>query len=131
MRLLRVFVPLSLIHIFEIADGDYALWYRDLSEEPKKYDGKTVEYKGLAAVNPRMKPGVFFFGRQLMTCCVEDIQFAGLLTQCAADAMPENGKCYTCLLYTSIRPSDSAMICIVEAVPMKEHAPQEGQALCL
>ena len=31
----------------------------------------------------------------------------------------------------SIRPSDSAMICIVEAVPMNEHAPQEGQALCL
>ena len=42
-----------------------------------------------------MKPGVFFFGRQLMTCCVEDIQFAGLLTQCTADAMPENGKWYT------------------------------------
>ena len=81
--------------VIEIGADDYALWYRDLSEETKKYDGKTVEYKGLAAVNPRMKPGTFFFGRQLMTCCVEDIQFAGLLTQCAADAMPENGKWYT------------------------------------
>ena len=83
------------VSVIEIGDDDYALWYRDLSEETKKYDGKTVEYKGLAAVNPRMKPGTFFFGRQLMTCCVEDIQFAGLLTQCAADAMPENGKWYT------------------------------------
>lgn len=81
--------------VIEIADSDYALWYRDLSEDPKKYDGKTVEYKALAAVNPRMKPGVFFFGRQLMTCCVEDIQFAGLLTQCEAAQMPENGKWYT------------------------------------
>lgn len=42
-----------------------------------------------------MKPGMFFFGRQLMTCCVEDIQFAGLLTLCDADKMPENGKWYT------------------------------------
>lgn len=81
--------------VIKIEDSDYALWYRDLSEDPKKYDGKTLEYKALAAVNPRMKPGVFFFGRQLMTCCVEDIQFAGLLTQCDADKMPENGKWYT------------------------------------
>lgn len=80
--------------VVKIEDGDYALWYRDLSEDPKKYDGKVVEYKGLAAVNPRMKPGMFFFGRQLMTCCVEDIQFAGLLTLCDADKMPENGKWY-------------------------------------
>ena len=29
----------------------------------------------------------------------------------------------------SARPSASAMICIVEAVPIKEHAPQLGQAL--
>lgn len=81
--------------VIRIEDGDYALWYRDLSEDVKKYDGKVVEYKALAAVNPRMKPGVFFFGRQLMTCCVDDIEFAGLLTQCDADKMPENGKWYT------------------------------------
>ena len=81
--------------VVEIEDRDFAIWYRDMSEEPKKYDGKVVEYKGLAAVNPRMKPGMFFFGRQLMTCCVEDIQFAGLLTLCDADKMPENGKWYT------------------------------------
>ena len=81
--------------VIQVKDEDYALFYRDVSEEPKKYDGKVVEYKGLAAVNPRMKPGMFFFGRQLMTCCVEDIQFAGLLTLCDADKTPENGKWYT------------------------------------
>ena len=31
----------------------------------------------------------------------------------------------------SMRPSASAMICMVLAVPMKEQAPQEGQACCL
>ena len=29
------------------------------------------------------------------------------------------------------QPRASAMICMVEAVPIKEHAPQLGQALCL
>ena len=31
----------------------------------------------------------------------------------------------------SMRPSDSAIICMVDAVPMNEHAPQEGHAWCL
>ena len=31
----------------------------------------------------------------------------------------------------SMRPRASPMICMVEAVPMKEQAPQEGQACCL
>lgn len=81
--------------VIKIEDSDYALWYRDLSEDIPKYDGKIVEYKALAAVNPRMKPGVFFFGRQLMTCCEDDIEFAGLLTTCDVDAMPENATWYT------------------------------------
>ena len=29
-----------------------------------------------------------------------------------------------------VRPSASAIICIVDAVPMNEHAPHEGHALC-
>ena len=31
--------------VVDIADRDYALWYRDLSEELKSYDGKTVHFK--------------------------------------------------------------------------------------
>ena len=81
--------------VIKIEDSDYALWFRDLSEDMPKYHNKIVEYKGLAAVNPRMKPGVFFFGRQIMTCCADDIEFAGLLTTCEANAMPENAAWYT------------------------------------
>ena len=87
----------------KIEDSDYALWYRDLSEELLKYDGKIVEYTGLAAVNPRMKPGVFFFGRQLMTCCVDDIEFAGLLTVCPPDRMPENMGWYKARMKVEIK----------------------------
>ncbi len=62
----------------EIKDEDYALWYRDVSEEPQKYDGKTVHFKGQVAMLRRDKNGMFAPGRFVMTCCVEDIQFCGI-----------------------------------------------------
>lgn len=64
--------------VIEIKDEDYALWYRDVTEEPQKYDGKTVRFKGQAALLRREKKGVFAPGRFVMTCCVEDIQFLGV-----------------------------------------------------
>ena len=65
--------------IIEIGDDDYALWYRDMSEEPKKYEGKTVRFKGKSLVRRRLPPKTFVIGRHVMTCCVEDIQFAALV----------------------------------------------------
>ena len=62
----------------EIKDEDYTLWYRDVSEEPQKYDGKTVHFKGQVAMLRRDKNGMFAPGRFVMTCCVEDIQFCGI-----------------------------------------------------
>ena len=61
-----------------IHDEDYALWYRDVTEEPKKYDGKTVCFKGQVAMLRRQKEGMFAPGRFVMTCCVEDIEFCGI-----------------------------------------------------
>lgn len=67
--------------VVEIADEDYALWYRDMAEEPKKYEGKTVRFKGRALVRSKLPSGSFAVGRHVMTCCVEDIQFAALVCQ--------------------------------------------------
>ncbi len=64
--------------VIEIKDEDYALWYRDVSEEPQKYDGKTIHFKGQVAMLRRDKNGMFAPGRFVMTCCVEDIQFCGI-----------------------------------------------------
>lgn len=58
-----------------INDVDFALWYRDLMDDPEKYDGKTVTFKGLAAKNKKFPAGCFALGRHIMTCCVEDIQY--------------------------------------------------------
>jgi uncharacterized repeat protein (TIGR03943 family) len=64
--------------IIEIKDEDYALWYRDVTEEPEKYDGKTVRFKGQVAMLRRERGAMFAPGRFVMTCCVEDIQFCGV-----------------------------------------------------
>ena len=61
-----------------VNDDDYALWYRDCTEEPEKYDGKTVCFKAQVAMLRRDKNGMFAPGRFVMTCCVDDIQFCGI-----------------------------------------------------
>ena len=65
--------------IIEIADRDYALFYRDLVDEPEKYEGKTVRYKGLCANNMRMPKDTFLAGRHIMTCCEADIAYCPLV----------------------------------------------------
>lgn len=68
--------------VITINDEDYALWYRDVNEEPQKYDGKTVSFKGQVALLRRDKSGNMFApGRFVMTCCADDIQFCGVPCQ--------------------------------------------------
>ena len=64
--------------VIQIMDEDFALWYRDMTEDPEKYDGKTVCFKGQVAMLRRNKDDMFAPGRFVMTCCVEDIQFCGI-----------------------------------------------------
>ncbi|MBR6679959.1 MAG: GTPase [Clostridia bacterium] len=65
--------------VIEIADDDYALWYRDLSEDMMSYEGKTVKFKGIAATDPRLPANQIILGRHIMTCCADDIQYGGLV----------------------------------------------------
>ena len=70
--------------VIEVKDQDFALWYRDVTEEPEKYDGKTVCFKAQVAMLRRDKDNMFAPGRFVMTCCVDDIQFCGLPCKWAA-----------------------------------------------
>ena len=65
--------------VIEIPEDAFAEWYRDVNDEPEKYDGKTVRVQGRCAMGAGIPEDSFVFGRHVMTCCVEDIQFAGLL----------------------------------------------------
>lgn len=61
----------------EISDADYAIWYMDCLENPKKYEGKKISFLALVYNPEKLKKGVFVPGRFAMTCCVEDVTFIG------------------------------------------------------
>lgn len=63
----------------EIEDDWYAEWYRDINENQDAYNGKTLTLRGRVALVDELPNGMFAFGRHVMTCCEEDIQFAALM----------------------------------------------------
>lgn len=71
--------------VIEIADEDYALWYRDLSENMAAYRDKVVKFKGIVATDPRLPKRSVIIGRHVMTCCVDDIQYSGLVAKFSND----------------------------------------------
>ena len=77
--------------IVEITEADYAEWYRDINEEPEKYDGKTVRFVGRALQRRKVPHGSFLIGRHIMTCCEADITFAPFEVQWEkADTVPND-----------------------------------------
>lgn len=68
--------------VIEIADTDYALWYRDMLEDTAKYNGKTVKFKAIIAKDKKLGDSTFVAGRHVMICCAEDVQYAGLVSEC-------------------------------------------------
>ncbi len=65
--------------VIEIADEDYAIWYRDLTEDLSKYHDKEIKFKGIIANDPRLDKKQTIIGRHVMTCCVDDIQYSGMI----------------------------------------------------
>lgn len=63
--------------VVEIADRDFAWFYRDLAENTADYVGKTVKFKGMAAVSKKVPKGSIVLGRHIMTCCEADIAYDG------------------------------------------------------
>ena len=75
--------------VVAIGDDDFAVWYRDMSEEPDKYDHKTYRFVCRALKREKLPKGCIVVGRHVMTCCVQDIQFAGLVCKIdPSDAAP-------------------------------------------
>lgn len=65
--------------VIEIKDVDFAIWYRDLSENMADYDSKSVKFKGMVCVDSRLSKNAVIIGRHIMTCCADDIQYGGLI----------------------------------------------------
>ncbi len=76
--------------VIDVDIRDYAIWYRDLVEEMGKYNGKKVRFTGVVTIDKRMPKECFVIGRPVMTCCVDDISFKGILC-CNRKPMLNNG----------------------------------------
>lgn len=63
--------------VIEIDDRDFAWFYRDMAENTADYAGKTVKFKGMAAVSKKVPKGYIVLGRHIMTCCEADIAYDG------------------------------------------------------
>lgn len=74
--------------VITVEDRDFALFYRDIAEEPKKYDGKTVHFKGMVALDKRFPKGMIAVGRFVMTCCEADTQYMSFLCNIPAGEHP-------------------------------------------
>ncbi len=75
----------------EVEDEDYAVWYRDVNEETPDYEGKTVHIKGRVMNEGKFPKGCFAFGRHVMTCCVEDIEFCAVVARMDDPKKLKNG----------------------------------------
>ena len=67
--------------VIEIRDEDFAIFYRDMTEEFPKYSGKTVRFKGIIALDKSLPSSQFAIGRHIMTCCADDIAYRGVVAK--------------------------------------------------
>ena len=65
--------------IVDIADEDYGIFYVDVMENPEKYEGKTMHFKGMTLKSRELSSGCFVPGRMAMTCCADDTSFIGYI----------------------------------------------------
>ena len=67
--------------IIDISDDQLGIFYIDSLDHPERYDGKTVRFVGQPFPDSSIPAGYYYFGRLAMTCCANDIQQMGWVTQ--------------------------------------------------
>lgn len=67
--------------IVDIKDEDFALFYRDMTEDTGKYIGKTLRFKGIVALDPSLGKSEYAIGRHVMVCCADDIAYRGVVAR--------------------------------------------------
>ena len=70
--------------IIDIKDTDFAIFYRDMTEDITKYVGKTLRFKGICAIDTSLPKSHYAIGRHIMTCCEADIAYRGVVAKGSA-----------------------------------------------
>lgn len=111
--------------VVKIEDRDFAVFYRDLMEEPKKYQGKVLRFTGVCAVDGKMPKGTMAIGRHVMTCCAEDIQYCCLLLKYDNAAQCHTNEWYDVtakltIEFSSVYRRRGPVLTAVSVAPAKE-----------
>lgn len=69
--------------VIDVPDDDFGVWYVDVMDNPKRYEGKTMHMKLVMARSKRWG-GIPCPGRFGMVCCANDITFMGMLARGSA-----------------------------------------------
>ncbi len=62
-----------------VGDDDFGIFYLDALDNQERYEGKRVTFTGMVYKNFKFQRNDFVPGRQVMTCCAEDVAFLGFL----------------------------------------------------
>jgi len=80
-QLINIFdggVPYDLdADLIDIADEDYGIFYIDMRDNPKQYNGKEVRFKGRVLKSRNPSADYFMPARMAMTCCADDTSYIG------------------------------------------------------
>ena len=63
--------------VIRISDEQFGLFYVDSMDHPERYDGKVVSLVGQAWRRREFPKGFYYFAREAMTCCANDIAPCG------------------------------------------------------
>lgn len=70
--------------VLQIKPEDYGIWFFDMKDNPRRYEGKTVEFTACIMKSKDFEKDCFVPGRMAMTCCEADMTFIGFLAHSAA-----------------------------------------------
>lgn len=65
--------------VIEIDDVDFGIFFVDVRDNPDRYKGKNVRFRGKVLKSREAGADYFVPARSAMTCCADDIQYIGYL----------------------------------------------------
>ena len=113
--------------IIDITDEQLGLFYLDALDHADRYDGKTVRVVGQPFMEPdaELPAGYYYFGRDAMTCCANDVRKIGWVTQ--GTVSNPDGKSFMRLTAKCqvMRRGEESIVMLVEQKVEKAAAPKE------
>ena len=79
--------------VIAVSEDQFGIFYVDSMDHPERYDGKKVRLVGQAWKRPGFPKGFYYFARNAMTCCSNDIAPCGWV--CKGDRTPDNKTYFT------------------------------------